>query len=91
MVYQSVLTDAHDAFCSRELTAYKDIESYQDAKTDLPNRFKLFERIKSIQEIGNEGSFMTESEMQFQRFLEEPTVENVMEFMRKFLSDISIL
>lgn len=87
--YQRMLIDAHDAFCGRELTAYKDIESYQDAKADLPNRFKLFERIKSIQEIGNEGSFMMESEVQFQKFIEEPTVENVMKFMEKFLCDIS--
>ena len=32
---------------------------------------------------------MTKSEIQFQKFLEEPTVEPVMKFMEKFLCDIS--
>ena len=65
-----------------------DIEIYQDAKTDLPSRFNLYERIKSKEEIGNEGSYLTEGEIQFQKFLEEPTVDNAVEFMVKFLGEI---
>ena len=65
-----------------------DIEIYQDAKTDLPSRFNLYERIKSKEEIGNEGSYLTEGEIQVQKFLEEPTVDNAVEFMVKFLGEI---
>lgn len=87
--YKTMLTNAYADFCSRELEMYKgDVETYQDAKMDLPNRFNLYERIKSIEAVGNEGSYLTEGEIQFQKFLEEPTVDNAVEFMVKFLGDI---